>query len=69
MGRKIEKQMQECYEHMLPYMNNESATKELRDMCTSCESYCGKDHDYEECREKPCFRLWLGWKYLDMLNS
>lgn len=66
---KIEEQMEECYQHMKPYMKNMEETKELRDMCASCDGYCGDEHEFNECREKPCFKLWLGWQYLDWMNS
>lgn len=68
MGR-IENQLEECREHMKPYMKNEECTKELSGMCAVCEQYCGAEHDYTECYEKPCFRFWLAYEYLKWCNS
>ena len=67
--KNTERQLKECYEHIKPYMDSEETTKELREMCKRCDSYCGSEHDYEECREKPCFRFWLGYEYLKWVNS
>lgn len=66
---KIDKQIKECRNHMNPYMKNEESTKELREMCKCCEVYCGKEHDYDECRNKPCFRFWLAYEYLGWMNA
>lgn len=66
---KTEEQLQECYEHMRPYMRNENCTRELREMCQNCEVYCGLEHEYEECRQKPCFRFWLAYKYIGWCNA
>lgn len=66
---KIDKQIEECRKHMKPYMKNEESTMELREMCESCEVYCGKEHDYDECQNKPCFRFWLAYEYLGWVNS
>ena len=66
---KIEQQLEECYEHMKPYMRDEESTEELRSMCERCEQYCGKAHDYDECRDMPCFKFWLGWEYLNWMNA
>jgi hypothetical protein len=67
--RKIDKQIEECRNHMKPYMKNEESTNELREMCKCCEVYCGKEHDYDECRNKPCFRFWLAYEYLGWMNA
>lgn len=57
--RRLEQRIQEMYKDIKPYMKREDATKELREMCQNCDGYCGIDHDYEECKGKPCFRFWL----------
>ncbi len=62
----IERQLEECYQHMKPYIKN---NKILKEMCCRCENYCGEQHDYEECRNEPCFKCWLGLMYLDWYNS
>lgn len=66
---KIDDQIEECRKHMIPYMQNEESIKELREMCKCCETYCGKEHDYEECKDKQCFRFWLAYKYLNWCNA
>lgn len=67
--KKTDEQIDECRKHMEPYMMCEKSTLELREMCKNCESYCGKQHNYEECYEKPCFKFWLAYKYLEWYNS
>ena len=69
MDNEIERQLEECYEHIKPYMDNEKESRELYDMCKNCESYCGKEHDYEDCRNKNCFKFYLAYKYLEWDNS
>ena len=46
-------------------MNN----KDIKEMCNKCECYCGKEHNYEECRNNNCFRFYLAYKYLLYLNT
>lgn len=62
--KKIDGQIEECRKRMKPYMKDEECTHELREMCKSCETYCGEEHNYDECKNKPCFRFWLGYEYL-----
>lgn len=69
MYRKTEKQLEECYKHMEPYLKHLDETKELREMCKECNNYCGKKHNYEKCKDKWCFKFYLGWKYLEWANS
>lgn len=69
LERKVERRLEESYGHIKNYMKNEGATKELREMCESCEAYCGKEHNYSECREKQCFRFWLAYEYLEWMES
>lgn len=66
---KIDEQIEECRKRMTHYMKDEKATRELREMCESCEEYCGKEHDYEHCYNKQCFRFWLAYKYLQWGNA
>lgn len=65
-NKETERQLEECYHHIKPYINEQ---KELYDMCKNCESYCGKEHDYEDCRNKNCFKFWLAYEYLEWENS
>lgn len=57
--------LKETEKRMEPYMNDMNATKSLRAMCKNCEAYCGKEHDYSECRDKWCFRFWLAYEHLE----
>ena len=45
MEKEIERQLEECYEHIKPYM------------------------DYEDCRNRNCFKFYLAYKYLEWDNS
>ena len=69
MMSKNDEQIEECRKHKSPYMKDKESTKELREMCENCDSYCGYEHDYGECENKPCFRFWLSYKYLQCDNS
>ena len=60
----IEKKLEECYQHIKPYLGNEEDTPLLNEMCKMCEFWNGEEHDYEECRNKACFKLFLGYQYL-----
>ena len=61
--------IKECYEHLKPYMKDIKCTQELRKMCNHCEKYCGPEHDYDECKDNPCFKFWLCYEYLKWSNS
>lgn len=66
-----EKQLEEVYQRNLQY--HECFTKEkgleLYGMCKKCEVYVGDEHDYTECRDKPCFKNWLALEYFEWINS
>lgn len=64
---KVERNLEETYNHIRCYLDDDEAGESVRllhRMCDKCESYCGKGHDYSECREKPCFKLFLGFEYM-----
>ena len=63
IDRKVKDKLDECWGHIHNYIG-EPHTPELIAMCKNCENWCGKEHNYEECREKPCFICWLGLEYL-----
>ncbi len=65
---KLERKLEEVYQHMKPYMDKENAS-ELFAMCKYCEIWAGDAHDYEDCRNKPCFKNWLGYAYLQWETS
>lgn len=67
--KETERQIEECYNHINSYLYSESATEELREMCKNCEVYSGTEHDFEECKDRHCFRFWLAYEYLEWLNS
>lgn len=68
--KKTEKQLEEVYQSRKQYLNDEDACEELHDMCKNCEDFCGtRHHDYSECRERQCFKNWLGLEYLDWING
>jgi hypothetical protein len=69
MHRKTALNILEAYDHIRPYLRKLESTKELREMCNCCEGYCGEQHNYEECRDKMCFKFYLAFKYLDWCNS
>lgn len=64
--KKFERKIEESYNHIKPYLKDQ---KILAEMCGHCERYCGKEHDYEECRNMPCFKCFLGYSYLQWLTS
>ena len=61
----VNRKIDETYDNILPYLDDEETTESLREMCEGCEGYCGENHDYSECRHKPCFIFWLAYKYLE----
>ena len=66
MDRKIENQIEEAYIHIKPYLKSQT---ELAEMCNHCEQYCGKEHNYEHCREMMCFKFYLAYEYLNWTNN
>ena len=66
---KTQKQIDEAYQHIKPYLSDINETKELREMCKHCERYCGKNHNYEECLDMQCFKFYLAYQYLEWCNS
>lgn len=69
MSAKIEEQLEEVYNEFKDYMNDEKWFPTLHKMCKGCESWCGEGHDYSECREKACFKHFLGYAYLNWTNT
>lgn len=61
IDKKVNKKLEEAYEHIEPYMKEDQLLKEL---CSRCEEYMGQEHDYEECRNKICFDMYLATVYL-----
>ena len=69
MYDKTKRQLEECYKHMKPYLSDKEENAELYEMCKKCPNYNGENHDFENCREKWCFKFYLGWQYLEWVNS
>lgn len=70
LKKETEMQLECTYQHIKPYINKKGTCEELHEMCRNCERYCGREqHDYEECRDKACFKNWLGLKYLEWCNA
>lgn len=68
--KKTERQLEEVYQSRKQYLNDEDNCEELHDMCKNCEDFCGtRYHDYSECRERQCFKNWMGLEYLDWING
>ncbi len=61
----VNRKINETYDNILPYLDDEETTESLREMCEGCERYCGENHDYSECRYNPCFIFWLAYEYLE----
>lgn len=66
MNKETDFQLNESYKHIKPYLN---IAPELKEMCDQCERYCGKEHNYEECRNMMCFKFFLAFAYLEWANS
>ena len=66
---RVKNKLEEVERLMSNYMDCTETTKELREMCKNCEGYCGKDHDYRECRNKWCYKFWLAYRYLEWSSS
>lgn len=63
-SEKVDEKLQEAWEHVKPHIGQESTNAELRKMCEICEAWGGTEHNYKDCRNKPCFKFWLAYQYL-----
>jgi len=61
--------LDEVWNHLKPYMDKKETTKDLTPICERCENWCGKEHDYSECLNQPCFKLWLSNEYYEWCES
>lgn len=66
VDKKVNKKLEEAYEHIKPYMKEDPLLKEL---CAQCEKYNGQEHNYEECRNKVCFDIYLAAVYLRWVTA
>lgn len=69
MRQSVKDKLIETRDHMQNYMDSMESTKELRKMCQNCERYAGKQHDYDECHNRQCFKFWLAYEYLEWVAS
>lgn len=69
MRESTENNINEAYENIKQYLDDEESTKDLRKMCQNCEKYCGEQHDFEECKDLICFKFWLAYEYLEWSNG
>ena len=58
----IDNELQRC----LDYVDDDEM---LQDMCKNCEKWCGKEHDYLECLDRPCFTFYRCYRVLDLYHS
>lgn len=66
MKQKTKLQLEESYRHIKPYINDD---EELKKLCECCECYCGNNHNYEDCKNNQCFKMYLAYRYLEWYNS
>lgn len=66
METNVKRKLQEAEEHIEPYIKEQKC---LREMCKRCEQYCGKDHDYHECKDMWCYKFYLAYVYLEWSTS
>lgn len=65
MTKHTKEVIDETYNHVKNYMDKQREIEDLIKMCRRCEEWCGKEHDWEECRDKPCFQFWLCKEYIE----
>ena len=66
MKAKTNERIEECYNHIMPYIKEED---ELKEMCKNCGNWCGENHDYTECKNMMCFKFYLCFAYLEWMES
>ena len=70
MKRSVERKIEEAYVHIKGHLNDTACVPLLHEMCSKCEMWCGtEEHDYSECRYKPCFICFLGFEYMEWCDS
>lgn len=66
--------LEEAYQHIKGYLNRSNNVSDsvnlLHQMCSNCENFCGvEEHDYVECRNTACFKLFLWAEYAEWVES
>ena len=70
MWKDTERQLDESWQNIKPYLNNIAKTQpDLYAMCEHCPHYCGVDHNFEQCLQKFCFKGFLALHYLEWCNG
>lgn len=55
---KNEQYLKDGMERLLNYKEDLLSDPELIKMCSSCEAWYGKEHDYENCKECQAFKFY-----------
>lgn len=59
---ELNMRLNDTYSRVKPYLKTEHP--ELKKMCETCECWYADGHNYEDCKDKPCFRFWLAHECL-----
>lgn len=62
IDKEMNSRLNDTYSRIRPYLKTECP--ELKEMCKVCECWYADKHDYEDCKDKPCFRFFLAYKCL-----
>lgn len=66
MTSTVKQKLEEAEVHIKPYIKEQKC---LNEMCKRCEAYCGKEHNYEECKDMWCYKFYLAYVYLEWISS
>ena len=69
MKDSVKAKLNETYQEMKPYLHDKAQYPTLYGMCEKCELWCNEEHDYAECKDRPCFINFLGYAYIDWCDS
>lgn len=62
IDEELNRRLDDTYQRITPYLNNDFP--KLKKMCEICECWYGDEHNYEDCKDKPCFRFFLAYERL-----
>ena len=66
-NRETERQLQEAYHHIKPYMDEDEMLKALCQNCPMKKE--AQKSQYKTCLNKACFKCYLAYVYLNWYNS
>lgn len=70
MYRFTKKIIENMYKDLKPYFNHiNNNDEDLQQMCKQCKQWRGKEHNYESCKDKMCFKFFLAFEYLEQIGS